>query len=72
MLETRLCMAALQRAYPIREDIVSEHRQIFDALASRDAALVERLIDTHMDDAVKRLTHSMGDTATGRAEAGDP
>ena len=72
LLETRLCMAALQRAYPIREDIVSEHRQIFDALASRDAALVERLIDTHMDDAVKRLTHSMGDTASGRAEGGDP
>jgi len=58
LLETRLFMAALQRAYTIREDLVSEHRQIFDALSSRDAELVDRLIDSHMDDAVKRLTHA--------------
>jgi len=70
LLETRLCMAALQRAYPIREDIVSEHRQIFDALSSRDTALLERLIDTHMDDAVKRLTHARDDAAGRLAEGG--
>ncbi len=71
LLETRLCMAALQRAYPIREDLVSEHRQIFDALVSRDAELVDRLIDTHMDDAVKRLTHARGDEAGPPAVGGD-
>jgi len=58
LLETRLFMAALQRAYTIREDLVSEHRQIFDALSSRDAELVDHLIDSHIDDAVKRLTHA--------------
>jgi len=61
LVETRLCMAALQRAYPIREDIVMEHRQIFDALSSRDEELVARLIGSHMDDAVKRLTHARVD-----------
>lgn len=70
LLETRLCMAALQRAYPIREDLVSEHRQIFDAVSSRDEALVERLIDTHMDDAVKRLTHASHDMTGRLAEDG--
>ena len=61
LVETRLCMAALQRAYPIREDIVMEHRQIFEALSSRDEELVARLIGSHMDDAVKRLTHARAD-----------
>lgn len=61
LLETRLCMGALQRAYTVREDIVSEHRQIFEAIASRDTPLAERLIETHMDDAVKRLTHARDD-----------
>lgn len=70
LLETRLCMAALQRAYPIREDIVNEHRQIFDSLQSRDRELANHLIGTHMDDAIKRLTPadetSFIDSSTGQ------
>jgi len=55
MAETRMCLAALEPAYPRPRDIVEEHGAMLDALANgrRDEAL-ER-IDAHMRRAERKL-----------------
>lgn len=53
--ETRMCLAALEPAYPRPSELVDEHRAMFEALAAgrRDEAL-ER-IDAHMARARRKL-----------------
>lgn len=55
MTETRLCINALRGTYPAPDKRVPEHREIADAFASRDPALVDRLLVAHMDDGMERL-----------------
>ncbi len=54
--ETRMCLAALESAYPIREDLVEEHRNLLDAIRRGDEQRVLDLIDAHLEDAVSDLT----------------
>ncbi len=56
LIETRMCLAALQRTYRGVEERVEEHRQIVDAIRAGDEPLALRLLDAHMADAVDRLT----------------
>ena len=55
LTETRLCINALGGAYPNVDIRAGEHREIAEAIGAGDAAMVDRLIVDHMDDAVERL-----------------
>ncbi|UPO77352.1 GntR family transcriptional regulator [Arthrobacter sp. Helios] len=56
LTETRMCLTALERRYPDPHARVGEHQAIAEALAAGDPDLVGRLLITHMDDALDRLT----------------
>lgn len=56
IVETRMCMTALQDKYRMAADVVQEHEAIVDAVEARDEALALRRIDEHMHDALTRLT----------------
>lgn len=55
LTETRMCVIALAPTYPDVDDRVPEHTEIAAAIGAGDAALVDRLLVAHMDDAVGRL-----------------
>jgi DNA-binding GntR family transcriptional regulator len=49
-----MCIGALEAVYPHREELVSEHRELLDALREGSNRSLE-LIDHHFDDAIRRL-----------------
>lgn len=53
--ETRMLLGELQQAYPDLREQVAEHLALRDAVADGEPVAVLRLIDEHMDDAVRRL-----------------
>ncbi len=55
LVETRMCMAELERTYRRTDEIVAEHRGIVDALRSGDRSRLDEMITAHMDDALARL-----------------
>ncbi len=55
IVETRMCMTALQDKYVMPADVVVEHTEIVDAIEAKDEALALRKIDEHMQDALTRL-----------------
>lgn len=55
IVETRMCMTALQDTYRSPDDLVGEHLLILDALEAGDEALLLRRIEEHMQDALTRL-----------------
>lgn len=55
LVETRMCMTALQDKYRLPVDVVKEHEGIIDAIAQGDEALTLRRIEDHMQDALSRL-----------------
>jgi DNA-binding GntR family transcriptional regulator len=55
IVETRMCMTALQDTYRLPDDLVEEHLGIVDAVQSGDEALLLRRIEEHMQDALARL-----------------
>lgn len=55
LVETRMCLSALQRTYRQVEERVDEHRQMIDAIRSGNEELALELLDEHMEDAVNRL-----------------
>lgn len=56
MVETRMCLTALQRTYADAHERVTEHGQIIEAIETGDEALTKALLERHMEDAVARLT----------------
>lgn len=54
LVETRMCMGALEDAYPHRDELVAEHRELLEALRNGRRESLE-LIDQHFDDAVNSL-----------------
>jgi DNA-binding GntR family transcriptional regulator len=54
--ETRLCLVRLERFYPDQRSVVTEHREILDAIRAGDESLIRQLIDHHMDEAAARLS----------------
>jgi DNA-binding GntR family transcriptional regulator len=55
LIETRMCIRALQNAYEPPGQLADEHAALAAAIRSGNEALVLGLIDAHMDDAVHRL-----------------
>jgi DNA-binding GntR family transcriptional regulator len=55
IVETRMCMTALQDTYRLPADVVKEHEGIVDAIEAQDELLTLRRIEEHMQDALTRL-----------------
>lgn len=60
LAETRLCLAGLRDAYPVRKELVDEHRRLVCAVRAGDEAGVLSLVDAHLGDAVRDLTGGDG------------
>jgi DNA-binding GntR family transcriptional regulator len=54
--ETRLCLVRLERFYPVRSSVVTEHEEILSAIRNGDEVLLRTLIDHHMEESTDRLT----------------
>jgi len=55
LVETRMCLAALQAHYPEPEELVTEHRALVDAISDGDEKLLLGLIEAHMTESIERL-----------------
>jgi DNA-binding GntR family transcriptional regulator len=55
LTETGMCIAALQRTYEMPEAQVAEHAGIIEAIRDGRESLLLKLIDSHMEDAIRRL-----------------
>jgi DNA-binding GntR family transcriptional regulator len=55
LIETRMCISALRDTYDIPDDRVAEHGGIISAIRDGDEQLLLRLIDSHMEDGIRRL-----------------
>lgn len=55
LVETRMCLAALQGTYQRVEERVSEHNRIIEAVRDDDLDTLLSLLEAHMEDAVQRL-----------------
>lgn len=55
LIETRMCLAALQRTDHSMADRVAEHTAIVDAIDDGDENRLLELLDAHMEDAITRL-----------------
>ncbi|NDK32690.1 GntR family transcriptional regulator [Nesterenkonia haasae] len=55
MVETRMCLTALQGTYRDPEDQVAEHRRIAEAIAAGDSEALVDAIEEHMQEALDRL-----------------
>lgn len=55
LVETRMCLAALQEHYPEPDELVAEHRALVDAISDGDEKLLLGLIETHMLESIERL-----------------
>lgn len=65
LTETRMCLNALKSTYRSSDNRAAEHQNIADAIGEGDVGLVEKLLISHMEDALQRLTAK--DTATDTA-----
>ncbi|WP_328449404.1 MULTISPECIES: GntR family transcriptional regulator [unclassified Amycolatopsis] len=55
LIETRMCLTALQGTYQRVEERVDEHTKLIQALRDGDEETALTLLDAHMEDAVQRL-----------------
>ena len=55
IVETRMCLTALQDTYRSPDDLVGEHLKILEAVEAGDEPLLLRRIEEHMQDALSRL-----------------
>lgn len=55
MVETRMCLTALQGTYLDPQDQVAEHRRIAEAIATRDTDELVDAVESHMQEALDRL-----------------
>ncbi|MGK4594314.1 GntR family transcriptional regulator [Amycolatopsis sp. w19] len=55
LIETRMCLTALQGTYQQVEERVTEHTRIIEALRAGDEESALSLLEAHMEDAVQRL-----------------
>lgn len=71
LVETRMCMTALQDKYRLPSDVVREHAAIVDAIEMQDEPLVWSRIDEHMRDALTRLLPPDGGTGDVVSASGE-
>lgn len=55
VVETRLCLGALEPSYPVRTELVDEHAHLLDAVATGDPTQARQALEQHLDDGVERL-----------------
>lgn len=55
VVETRLCLGALEPTYPVRAELVDEHAELLDAVGSGDASRARTALEQHLDDGAERL-----------------
>ncbi|MGI8653245.1 MAG: GntR family transcriptional regulator [Geodermatophilaceae bacterium] len=55
LVETRMCLTALQNTDRPAADAVGEHGELVEAVRTGDKRRLNRLIDAHMDEALRRL-----------------
>jgi DNA-binding GntR family transcriptional regulator len=55
LVETRMCLDALQEHYPEHDELVGEHRVLVEAISDGDEERLMRLIAEHLTDPVHRL-----------------
>lgn len=60
LVETRMCLRALQLHYPEPAELVEEHKALLDAIVVGDVTLLLRLIEVHMIDSIERLRPADG------------
>lgn len=72
LVETRMCLSALQRTYQAPSDRITEHAQIIEAIRCGDRDRALAMLEAHMDDAVQRLAPgtSLREGAAPRVPAG--
>ncbi|WP_211352441.1 GntR family transcriptional regulator [Nocardioides albertanoniae] len=61
IVETRMCLTALEGTYQQPLELVEEHVQIVDAIEAGDVKLAVRRVEQHMDEALRRLVHAEDD-----------
>jgi DNA-binding GntR family transcriptional regulator len=55
LVETRMCLTALQKHYPEPAELVAEHQALVNAISDGDEHLLMTLIESHMLDSIDRL-----------------
>jgi DNA-binding GntR family transcriptional regulator len=55
LVETRMCLTALQDTFPPAAELIAEHRQLRDAVRDGDAVRLTTVLEAHMADAVERI-----------------
>lgn len=55
IVETRLCIRSLEPAYPAQQDLVEEHRELFEEIRAGRKAAALRAIDQHFKRALSAL-----------------
>ncbi|KAB2364655.1 GntR family transcriptional regulator [Actinomadura montaniterrae] len=58
LVETRMCLNALQDTYPEPSELVEEHRRLVDAIGDGEEERLLHLIEEHMTDSIRRLRTS--------------
>lgn len=58
LVETRMCLNALQDTYPEPSELVEEHRRLVDAIGDGEEERLLQLIEEHMTDSIERLRAS--------------
>ncbi|GAA2163832.1 GntR family transcriptional regulator [Actinomadura napierensis] len=58
LVETRMCLNALQDKYPEPAELVEEHRRLVDAIGDGEEERLLQLIEEHMTDSIQRLRTS--------------
>jgi DNA-binding GntR family transcriptional regulator len=56
LVESRMCMTALESTYRFPNDVAEEHGALLAAIHAGEVARLFQLIDAHMQDALRRLT----------------
>lgn len=67
LVETRMCLHALQEHYPEPHELVEEHRSLLAAVVAGDEPLLLRLIEEHMRDSIARLANDRPGPDAGAA-----
>lgn len=62
LVETRMCLARLESAYPVHKRLVQEHRNLLGAMRQGDKSAALALIDAHLKDAVDDITRAENDS----------
>jgi DNA-binding GntR family transcriptional regulator len=62
IIETRMCIHALEETYLAADARALEHERLANAIRTGDAERTDRLLMDHMDDAIERLVHRQGAT----------